>query len=98
MDGIYQREHLHPLKRSHSIFTDAGDQPNVVPSKASIWYFLRDVTYEGIMDMYKIADEMAEGAALMTNTKMSKKILGTAWPRHFNKIIAETMYQNIKKN
>jgi|TARA_B100000809_G_C15128848_1_gene527493 aminobenzoyl-glutamate utilization protein B len=93
----YRREHLHPLKRSHSIFTDAGDQPNVVPSKASIWYFLRDVTYEGIMDMYKIADEMAEGAALMTNTKMSKKILGTAWPRHFNKIIAETMYQNIKK-
>ena len=93
----YRREHLHPLKRSHSIFTDAGDQPNVVPSKASIWYFLRDVTYEGIMDMYKIADEMAEGAALMTNTKMSKKILGTAWPIHFNKIIAETMYQNIKK-
>ena len=93
----YRREHLHPLKRSHSIFTDAGDQPNVVPSKASIWYFLRDVTYEGIMDMYKIADEIAEGAALMTNTKMSKKILGTAWPRHFNKIIAETMYQNIKK-
>ena len=93
----YRREHLHPLKRSHSIFTDAGDQPNVVPSKASIWYFLRDVTYEGIMDMYKIADEMAEGAALMTNTKMSKKVLGTAWPRHFNKIVAETMYQNIKK-
>jgi len=93
----YRREHLHPLKRSHSIFTDAGDQPNVVPSKASIWYFLRDVTYEGIMDMYKIADEIAEGAALMTNTKMSKKILGTAWPRHFNKIVAETMYQNIKK-
>ena len=93
----YRREHLHPLKRSHSIFTDAGDQPNVVPSKASIWYFLRDVTYEGIMDMYKIADDMAEGAALMTNTKMSKKVLGTAWPRHFNKIVAETMYQNIKK-
>ena len=93
----YRREHLHPLKRSHSIFTDAGDQPNVVPSKASIWYFLRDVTYEGIMDMYKIADEMAEGAALMTNTKMSKKVLGTAWPRHFNKIVAETIYQNIKK-
>ena len=41
----YKREHLHPLKRSHSIFTDAGDQPNVVPSKASIWYYLRDIKY-----------------------------------------------------
>ena len=23
--------------------------------------------------------------------------MGTAWPRHFNKVIAETMYENIKK-
>ena len=92
----YKREHLHPLKRSHSIFTDAGDQPNVVPSKASIWYYLRDVTYEGIMDMYKDANNIAAGAALMTDTKMTSRILGTAWPRHFNKTIAETMYENIK--
>jgi aminobenzoyl-glutamate utilization protein B len=92
----YKREHLHWLKRSHSIFTDAGDQPNVVPSKASIWYYLRDVTYEGIMDMYEDANNIAAGAALMTDTKMTSRILGTAWPRHFNKTIAETMYENIK--
>lgn len=92
----YKREHLHPLKRSHSIFTDAGDQPNVVPSKASIWYYFRDITYEGIMEMYNEANDMAKGAALMTKTKVSSRILGTAWPRHFNKTIAETMYENIK--
>ena len=92
----YKREHLHWLKRSHSIFTDAGDQPNVVPSKASIWYYLRDVTYEGIMKMYNDANNIAAGAALMTDTKMTSRILGTAWPRHFNKTIAETMYENIK--
>jgi aminobenzoyl-glutamate utilization protein B len=93
----YKREHLHPLKRSHSVFTDAGDQPNVVPSKASIWYYFRDITYEGIMEMYEEANQVAEGAALMTKTKVSSKILGTAWPRHFNKVIAENMYENIKK-
>lgn len=93
----YKREHLHPLKRSHSIFTDSGDQPNVVPSKASIWFYLRDITYEGIMDMYKDANNIAKGAALMTDTKFTSKIVGTAWPRHFNKVIAETMYSNIKK-
>ena len=91
----YKREHLHPLKRSHSIFTDAGDQPNVVPSKASIWFYLRDITYDGIMKMYNDANNIAEGAALMTDTKVSSKIVGTAWPRHFNKVIAESMYQNI---
>ena len=92
----YKREHLHPLKRSHSIFTDAGDQPNVVPSKASIWYYFRDVTYKGIMEMYEEANDISKGAALMTKTKVSSRILGTAWPRHFNKTIAETMFENIK--
>lgn len=93
----YKREHLTTLKRSHSIITDGGDQPNVVPSKASIWYYFRDVTYEGIMEMYSDANNIAKGAALMTDTEMTSKILGTAWPRHFNKTIAETMYENIRQ-
>lgn len=93
----YKREHLHPLKRSHSIFTDAGDQPNVVPSKASIWFYLRDVTYEGIMEMYEDANNIAEGAAQMTDTEMTSRVVGAAWPRHFNKVIAETMYGNIQQ-
>ncbi|MEX2572824.1 MAG: peptidase dimerization domain-containing protein [Balneolaceae bacterium] len=92
----YKREHLHPITRSHSIITEGGDQPNVVPSRASIWYFLRDVTYEGIMDLYKTANNMAKGAALMTETETSSRILGAAWPRHFNKVIAETMNENIQ--
>lgn len=93
----YKREHLHPLKRSHSIFTDAGDQPNVVPSKAAVWFYFRDIKYEGIMEMYAMANDMAKGAALMTGTTMTSKVLGTAWPRHYNKVIAETMYSNIKE-
>ena len=93
----YKREHLHPDQRSHSIFLDAGDQPNVVPSKASIWYFLREITYKNIMEIYDTANKMAEGAALMTDTSYESEVLGAAWPRHFNKIIAEEMYENIKK-
>ena len=93
----YQREHLDPLHRSHSVITNGGDQPNVVPSKASIWYYFRHVTYPKIMEVYERANKMAEGAALMTNTKMTKKVLGSAWPRHFNQVVAETMYENIKE-
>ena len=93
----YKREHLHPLRRSHSIFTDAGDQPNVVPSRASIWFYFRDIKYKGIMEMYSEANDVAKGAALMTGTTMSSRILGAAWPRHYNKVIAETMYANIQK-
>ena len=35
--------------------------------KVSIWYYLRDITYEGIMKMYNDANNIAEGAAKMTN-------------------------------
>ena len=48
------------------------------------------------MEVYDHANKMAEVAALMSNTKMSKKILGSAWPRYFNQVVAETMYENIK--
>ena len=61
----YRREHLHPDHRSHSIFLESGDQPNVVPSKASIWFFLREITYNGIMNLYDVANKMAEGAKVV---------------------------------
>jgi aminobenzoyl-glutamate utilization protein B len=44
-----------------------------------------------------MADKMAEGAALMTGTKWTSRILGTAWPQHMNKPIAETTFANIQK-
>ena len=93
----YQREHLDPLQRSHSVIKNGGDQPNVVPSKASIWYYFRHITYPQIMNLYEKANRIADGAALMTGTKVKRKVLGSAWPRHFNKPMAEAAYQNIKK-
>jgi aminobenzoyl-glutamate utilization protein B len=92
----YHREHMEPTQRSHYVITDGGDQPNVVPSKAAVWYYFREKTYPKIVQMYQDGIRIAEGAAKMTDTKMSYEVLGSAWPGHFNKAIAETMYENIK--
>ena len=46
--------------------------------------------------MWDIGNKMAEGAAMMTNTKMASRILGAAYPQHMNKAVAEAMYENIK--
>src|SRR5690606_19908322 len=92
----YRREHLRPEQRSHYVVTDGGDQPNVVPSRASVWYYIREISYPEIRRNFDIAIRIAEGAALMTDTKMTYRILGTAWPRHFNKVIAETVYRHIQ--
>ncbi|MGY8985825.1 MAG: amidohydrolase [Sphingomonadales bacterium] len=92
----YKREHLHPLQRSHYVVTDGGDQPNVVPSKASVWYFIREMTAKKIRENFEALDQIASGAAMMTGTTKSRRIIGSAWPRNFNKTIAVAMTENIK--
>jgi len=92
----YHREHMEPTQRSHYVVTDGGDQPNVVPSKAAVWYYFREKTYPKIIQMYQDGIRIAEGAAKMTDTKMTYEVLGSAWPGHFNQTIAETMYKNIQ--
>lgn len=92
----YRREHLRLQHRSHYVITDGGDQPNVVPRRASVWYYFRDTNYENIKKLWEIGDNMAKGAALMTDTTFTSRLLGSAWPQHFNKPLSETMHENIK--
>jgi aminobenzoyl-glutamate utilization protein B len=94
----FRREHLPLEHRSHYVITDGGDQPNVVPRTASVWYYFRHTTYQGIKDIWKIGDDMAAGAAMMTGTELaSTRVLGSAWPQHMNRTIAETTWANIQK-
>jgi aminobenzoyl-glutamate utilization protein B len=94
----YRREHLPLEHRSHYVITRGGDQPNVVPVTASVWYYFRQTTYPKIMDLWKIGDDMAKAAALMTGTEvLPSRVLGTAWPQHFNRTVAETAWANIQK-
>ena len=93
----FHREHMEVTQRSHYVIPDGGDQPNVVPSKASVWYYLRDRTYPKITEMYADAQKMAEGATLMTKTTTTREVLGSAWPVHMNKAIAQAMYQNMQR-
>ena len=92
----YRREHLRLSQRTHSVITNGGDQPNVVPRNASIWWYFRETDQPHIQELWDIGNKMAEGAALMTNTTVKSRILGTAYPQHMNKAVAEAMYENIK--
>ena len=93
----FRREHLRLAQRSHYVITDGGDQPNVVPPTSAVWYYFREADYDHIMDMWRIGDNMAKAATLMTDTTVTSRLLGSAWPGHFNRPIAEAMYENIKK-
>jgi aminobenzoyl-glutamate utilization protein B len=91
----FRREHLRLQQRSHYVIPNGGDQPNVVPSNASVWYYFRETDYQHIRDLRDIGDTMAKAAAMMANVDVSNRILGAAWPQHMNKTVAETMYANI---
>ena len=92
----FRREHLRLQQRSHSVIVNGGDQPNVVPPNASVWYYFRETDYPHIKELREIGDAMAKAAAMMTNTEVTSRILGAAWPQHMNKTVAETMYTNIQ--
>ena len=93
----FKREHLRPAARSHYIIVEGGDQPNVVPQTATIWFYFRERDYELTKEQYDAAILMAEGAALMTGTEVDTVMtVGAAWGRHFSKPVAEVTYSNIQ--
>jgi aminobenzoyl-glutamate utilization protein B len=94
----FRREHLRLTQRSHYVITNGGDQPNVVPQNATVWYYLRELDYPHIKELWAIADSIAQGAALMTGTTLEPvRVMGSAWPQYFSKPIAEAMAANIQK-
>src|SRR5207237_8887024 len=93
-----RREHIRPQARSHYVIKDGGDQPNVVPSRASIWFYFREQDYDKTLELFETAKRIAQGAALMTDTKMADvRILGSAWDGCFNKRSVEATYEDIKR-
>ncbi len=90
----FRREHLRLQQRSHSVIPDGGDQPNVVPQHASVWYYFREADYPHIKGLWEIGDKMATGATMMTNTTWDSAVLGAAWPGYFNKPMAEDATMN----
>ncbi len=93
----FHREHMEPGQRSHYVIKDGGDQPNVVPSTASIWFYFRERDYQHVRDMFDAGKRIAAGAAMMTEATLDTVvILGSAWPGHFSKPVAEAMQANIE--
>ena len=91
-----RREHLPITQRSHYVITNGGGQPNVVPDVASVWYYFREQDFESIKNLYQTGNTISEAAAMATETKVTRRVLGYAAPNYGNKPLAEAAYENIK--
>jgi aminobenzoyl-glutamate utilization protein B len=93
----FRREHLRLQQRSHYVIVHGGDQPNVVPPEATVWYFFREWDFQRIKDLHALGTKIARAATEMTDTTMTERILAATWPGHYNKAVAEALYANIEK-
>ncbi|HEV8536629.1 MAG TPA: M20 family metallopeptidase [Candidatus Limnocylindria bacterium] len=64
------REHLEPDSRVHGVITDGGKAMNVVPARAEAVFGLRAPGRETLDGMVERFAGIAEGAALLTGTKV----------------------------
>jgi aminobenzoyl-glutamate utilization protein B len=70
----YMREHIKETSRIHYVITKGGEQPNVVPATAQVWYFIRANAHEDAERQFDWIRDIAEGAAKMSRTKVSVQV------------------------
>jgi len=92
----FLREHLFYTYRMHYVIVDGGEAPNVIPDRASVWYFVRN-SDERLNGMYQKVINCAKAAALATGTTLDEIRCYTAvHQRVGNKALAETIQNNIE--
>ena len=92
----FLREHLLYSYRMHYVIIEGGEAPNVVPDKASVWYFVRN-SDERLEQMYERVVNCAKAGALATGTELVKiRVLAAVHQRHANKAAAELFQKNIE--
>jgi aminobenzoyl-glutamate utilization protein B len=89
------REHLRPTYRAHRTITFGGIQPNIIPDKGQIWWFVRDASMPAAKETYDKLLKIAEGAALMTGTTWDVQYAASAWPQLVSRTIAEAIQRNV---
>ncbi|MHC4297874.1 MAG: amidohydrolase [Planctomycetota bacterium] len=92
----YLREHLNFTHRMHYVIPEGGQAPNVVPDKASVWYFLRN-SDRRLEAMYERVLNCAKGAALATGTELAEvRVIAAIHQSHHNKALAQLVNKNIE--
>ena len=92
----YLREHLQTSARLHYIITEGGEAPNVVPDKASVWYFVRN-TDDRLEEMFERVEDCAKSGALASGTVLDTvRVITAIHQKHSNRGMAETIRRNIE--
>ncbi|MBS6951697.1 MAG: amidohydrolase [Enterocloster asparagiformis] len=89
----YLREHVDRDSYFHYCYTDGGEVPNIVPDRASVWYYARSYRYEGMKQLVERILKVAQGAAMMTETEMECRISSENRDNKLNLTLSKLAYR-----
>ncbi len=87
----FLREHVTDDVRIHYFIMNGGLAPNIVPDFAQSKFFVRALSREACIDAFNRLLKCAEGAALMTETRVEIERLGGIYPTMQNKVLCDIM-------
>lgn len=93
----YLREHVIPDARIHYVITEGGGQPNVVPARAQVWYYVRAPHRFQVDEIYERLMDCAKGAALMTGTTFEVEFLAGCYDVLPNDVLANAALDVFRK-
>jgi aminobenzoyl-glutamate utilization protein B len=91
------REHIEPTARIHYVFEKGGEAPNVVPDYARIRLFVRDIDRSHVEASTAWIKQIAEGAALATQTRVVALVYSGMDDLLPNRPLAERMQSHLER-
>ncbi len=83
---------------SHYVITNGGDQPNVVPPNAAVWYYFREADYDHIMNLWRHRRQHGAGRHADDRHRRTRRACSERRGRAISTSRSpRTMYANIKK-
>ena len=94
----FLREHMIDEARVHYAILDAGGySPNVVQPYAEVLYLIRSPKNSQVEELYQRVTKIAQGAALMTETRMEMEFIKGCSNTIPNNVLEAQLYENFKE-
>ncbi|MBQ9535621.1 MAG: amidohydrolase [Clostridia bacterium] len=94
----FLREHMPDSARVHYAITDAGgNSPNVVQPTAQVLYMVRSKKVKEALALLQRVDNISKGAALMTDTQITRRFIDGTANTVPNKTLEELLQKNLEQ-
>ena len=93
----FLREHVPSSTRIHYIITNGGAAPNIVPDTAELYLYARSPSLGVLDDVWNRILRIANGAAMMTDTRLELKELSGSANIIPNDVLAKVAQRNLEE-